>query len=150
MRLDVQTLKQSFADAMERRPDLGERFVARLAATHPELEGEIRSMGGSAGTVVTELLRVVLRRMQEPHWVEVRLLSLGAQHPSDEDARTFEVIFATLVDVVRDAAQPLWSGHTETAWRRAQEHFVQLVRTGARAARSVTDDQHPAVSIHAS
>lgn len=148
MRLDVQTLRESFSQATEQRPDFGRRFIARLLGAHPELVSDVAELGDAAEQTIGELVHTVLRRVDEPHWVQTRLLSLGAQHPGDVEK--FEWVLNALVVELRESMGEHWTPRMERAWTHAAEGFVRWVKVGARAAEEVFVDAARGYSVELS
>lgn len=139
MRLDIQTLRETFELAAAFTPDLAARFIGRLRRRDAAIGTELDELGPAAERVVLDMVRDILIHLHEPHWVEVRLLSLGALHPHDTDAKRFETIVDTLVDTLRESAGGGWSPRAERAWTQAADAFTRTVRVGAEAAASIAN-----------
>ena len=138
MRLDIQTLRETFEMATAYSPNLGARFIGRLRRRHQDIHNELDDLGTNAERLVLDMVREILYRLHEPHWVEVRLLSLGALHPTEKDAQLFEAIVDTLVDTLRETCGGGWSTRAERAWTQAADMFTRMVRVGATAAQSLS------------
>lgn len=136
MSLDVNALRESFALALERAPELTRRFYAILFTRHPEL----RPMFGSDGVsrrqeeMLGKALVAVIDHLEDPAWLGGTLRALGAKHVSYGVSEPMygwvgEALLATLEEVLGAEFTPAVCA----AWVSAYGAIASAMLEGARS-----------------
>jgi hemoglobin-like flavoprotein len=145
MPLDVDALRESFALAVERAPDLTRRFYEILFERYPSVRPMFGASLKKQEEMLTRALVAVLDHAEDEAWLGETLRALGAKHVGYgvTDAM-YPWVGDALLGALSEVAGDAWTPRFEKAWSDAYGAISGLMMEGARAAVAGADDAPPA------
>jgi hemoglobin-like flavoprotein len=135
MSLDVDALRESFALAVERAPDLTRRFYEILFERYPQLRPMFGTSLRKQEEMLTRALVAVMDHLEDGPWLGDTLRGLGARHVgygvSDE---MYAWVGDALLRALASVAGEAWTPRYEKAWADAYGAISSLMIEGAHAA----------------
>jgi hemoglobin-like flavoprotein len=128
-------LRDSFAIAVEREPELTERFYALLDARSPHLSVMFRRDRAEQARMLRVALIAVIDHLDDAPWLADTLGALGARHVGyGVQPAMYNDVGDALVDALAEACGARWTPLHAAAWRAAYRDLAQLMLAGARGA----------------
>jgi hemoglobin-like flavoprotein len=139
MSLNVQVLRSTFELAVERQPQVVQRFYEILFERHPGAKALFgRNSAAAQEKMLTDALVSVVDHLEDAPWLTATLKQLGAKHRgygvTDE---MYGWVGGCLLTALGEAAGPGWSAEAEVAWTDAYGAIASLMKAGAAEAEGI-------------
>jgi hemoglobin-like flavoprotein len=135
MSLDVDALRESFALAVERAPDLTRRFYEILFERYPSVRPLFGASLRKQEEMLTRALVAVMDHIEDGQWLGETLRALGARHVGygvrDE---MYPWVGDSLVRAVSEITGEAWTPRFAKAWTDAYGAIAGHMIEGAHAA----------------
>jgi hemoglobin-like flavoprotein len=132
---DLVVLKSSFRRLSPYTDKLAERFYALLFARHPEVRPLFAGIGmDEQQRKLARALALVVRHLEEPHFLHAYLQGLGAIHVAyGVTADGYGKVGDCLLTALAETAGPSWTEVERAAWQRALAMISETMLAGAAA-----------------
>ena len=109
--------------------DIVPRFYSQLFALYPEQEANFHNRASSRGTMVNDMVAMLLAQAEGADWVSMIIRAQVATHHDHGDIALehYRGTLHLLVDVLAEAAGPAWDDAQERAWRRQAAQLFDLI-----------------------
>ena len=109
--------------------DIVPLFFARFFAEHPADRANFHNAASSQGTMVNEMLAMLLALAAGEPWVEMMMRAQLRTHDDHGEIalERYRDTLDMLVDILRDTAGPPWNAQWEAIWRRQADRLFALI-----------------------
>jgi hemoglobin-like flavoprotein len=131
--MDIHTLRWSFRRLSSRADSVANRFDELLLARHPEVRSLFEGVStGEQRRKLVRALALVVRHLEEPHFLQAYLRGLGAIHMANGvTALQYGAVTECLIDALAEVAGSTWTEGERAAWQDALESVVATMIAGA-------------------
>jgi hemoglobin-like flavoprotein len=132
---DLVVLKSSFRRLSPHADALAARFYSLLFARHPEVRPLFAGVAlEDQQRKLTRALSLVVRHLEEPHFLRAYLQGLGAIHLAyGVTTESYRAVCDCLLDALAETAGQSWTEAEHGAWHRALEMISETMLAGAAA-----------------
>lgn len=127
-------MMQSLEAIADAEIDIVPRFFAELYTRYPAEAANFLNPDHSHGTMANEMMSMLLALAEGEGWVPTMMRIQQFTHDSHGIAlERYEQTLTTLVDVLRDAAGPLWLPEHDSAWRDQVRRLFGIIADNSRS-----------------
>lgn len=121
-------MMQSLEAIADAEIDIVPRFFAELYVRFPSEAANFLNPGHSHGTMVSEMITMLLALAEGDVWVPTMMRIQQSTHESHGiELERYEQTLATLIDVLRHAAGDSWQTEHEDAWRTQARRLFEII-----------------------
>ena len=135
MDTDIHTLRWSFRRLSPRADTLAERFYSILFARYPGVRPLFDGIGiEDQQRKLLRALALVVRHLEEPHFLRAYLQGLGAIHLAYGVApEQYGAVGECMMAALAETAGSTWTDAEQTAWQSALKLISETMLAGAAA-----------------
>ena len=136
MTLDVELLRNSFADILERQPDLTPRFYEILFERFPHVRKMFgRNSQRQQADMLAQALMAVMDHLEDAGWLTSTLKAMGAKHLDyGVTPPMYAWVGESLLATLAEAAGELWTPEVASQWAAAYGAISGMMLLGAEEA----------------
>ena len=129
----IHTLRSSFLRLSPHADAVAERFYDLLFARHPEVRPLFDGVQiEDQRRKLVRALALVVRHLEEPHFLKAYLQGLGAIHVAyGVAAPHYRAVGQCLLDALAETAGPSWTEEERAAWQGALASISETMLAGA-------------------
>jgi hemoglobin-like flavoprotein len=143
--MDIHTLRWSFRRLSSRSVAVADHFYHVLFARHPEVRPLFDGVPiEDQRRKLVRALALVVRHLEEPHFLQAYLRGLGAIHMAyGVTALQYGALAECLIDALAQAAGSTWTEGERAAWQDALENVAATMIAGAAGPAEATLGETP-------